>query len=195
MKIGLLGIAAAVLSIGLCSQVSAQLKPFEFDTSYGWNLWKSPDGRFQVSLPSTPTEDARTNNLPAGGQMTSHIFTCIRPAGNYSISYGDLPSKEMAREPVNSRLDRVAQGMANGVHGRVLSQKSLVIEGHPARDAVISATFSSHTIYLYTRAIFVGNRFYQMGQGTENSLEPRNQRFFQSFHVIAARHRSPANGR
>jgi hypothetical protein len=126
--------------------------------AYEWRPLEAPDGTFSVAFPGDAVqEDAPTKSV-AGGSFISHSFKS-RASKNaaYGCSWWEDPSvRDRTAEQI---LDAARDNGLSGVSGRLLGEKRLTVQGHPARD--IRAIARGNAAY-DNRLVVVGNRLYTL---------------------------------
>lgn len=127
----------------------------------GWTTFSSREGGFSVLLPSPPTEQRQTVNTVAG-PIEAYFFVVDRQKQDrfvYTVAYSDYPDAVVEKRDPGAILDGARDGAVKNVRGRLLSELSLSLGGHPGREINI-AVEGTHTIR--ARLYLVNNRLYQV---------------------------------
>ena len=120
LKSGVMLMAAVVMWPGY--QDPAAFKPFS-----------SEAGRFTVSMPGQPKEDATTVKT-AVGEIKVFNFQVEVDEGVYIVGYSDYPEKFVRASSPDKMLDGGVNGMMTSSKGTVLSLKKVTRDGFPGRE-------------------------------------------------------------
>src|SRR5713226_4949534 len=138
-------------------------------------LFNCKEGSFSVMMPGEPEHTAKDLTSPAG-PTTLHSYQVNHGPATYIVAYSDYAQVDAAKSLVD-----VVNGQAKSLEGKVVSDKSLTVNGHPGRRVRIE---SKDFIFL-TMVVVSGNRLYQVlfviPQGAEPP--PRAEEFLSSFKI------------
>ena len=149
----------------------------------GWTTHTSKDGGFSISLPRAPTE-SKQRVKTATGQLDVVLLVAEGKNGAaYVVSYSDFPPAEVKPGTENKRLDFARDGAVASARGRLLSEKRIEVEGHPAREVVIAG--KGETV-VRQRLVAVGARLYQiMAVGPAGATSSKEAgAFLDSFRLV-----------
>jgi hypothetical protein len=142
-----------------------------------WHQVDAPDGTFSVTLPGDPVKEDKPTKSITGGSFVSHSFK-TRSSNNvgnaaYACAWWEDPTlKDRTPEQI---LDNLRDIVISGLQGRLLEEKRLTIQGHPARD--IRAILPGHD---YDNRIVVGNRVYSLMVSSKKRDSKNVDKFFKS---------------
>ena len=125
---------------------------------YAWHQLAASDGTFSVTLPGDSVQQDTPTNSKTGGSFVSHSFH-VRASKNaaYGCSWWEDPSlKNQTPEQI---LDAARDHGLSGAQGKLISEKRLTVQGHPARD--IRGVVRWNSAY-DNRLVVVGNRLYTL---------------------------------
>jgi hypothetical protein len=126
---------------------------------YEWRPLEAPDRTFSVSLPGDAVKEDTPTKSVTGGSFIAHSFKArASKDAAYGFSWWEDPSslKDRTAEQI---LDRARDGGLSATSGKLLSEKRLTVQGHPARD--IRAIARGNAAY-DNRLVVVGNRLYTL---------------------------------
>lgn len=145
----------------------------------GWQTFTSPDGKFTVSMPGTPTPTTSQSSSPVG-DITTSTYAAQAPGENVSVSTSDLPGIAVFFGGSGRIFSGAISDFLKTVGGTQLTLTDTSLQGHPGKvlayqtaDAVGQANF-----YL------VGNRLYVLNCTRSNAgpVPPQPiEDFFSSF--------------
>ena len=126
--------------------------------AYQWRSLEAPDGTFSVSLPGDAVKEDKPTKSVTGGSFISHTFKARASKGAaYGCSWWEDPSlKGRTAEQI---LDTARDGGLSSSNGKMLGEKRLTVQGHPARD--IRAIAGRNAAY-DNRLVVVGDRLYTL---------------------------------
>jgi hypothetical protein len=145
--------SVVAIMLALLAATACERKP-----AYGWHTLEAREGAFSVSLPGVATEEDKPMKSATGGSFTSHSYNVkASKEAAYGCSWWEDPTfKDRTAEQI---LDNARESGLSGVNGRLLSEKQLTVQGHPARD--IRAVARGKAAY-DNRLVLVGNRLYTL---------------------------------
>jgi hypothetical protein len=160
------------------STPSSTPPPANVTDASGWVPFTSDTGRFSVLMPQIPTDKAETFQSEHG-PYTTHLFTVRDTTSVYLIGWVDYdPNFNFNRQ---SELEANRDQFVKGLSAKLLSTRSLRIDGYPALE------FSAETADLIfkSRVYMVGRRPYQIviGSPKDHDDSVNRNRFFSSFKI------------
>jgi len=149
-----------------------------------WVTFGSPDGRFSIQFPKTPTSDVR--DVDAGSErVTRHEYTATSSAITYMASFADYSRVPDANEQ-QIVFDRLRDSVAGKLEAKVFSETKISINGNPGREFLMSKTpEGSAEIIYHWRAYIVGSRLYQVAASyyKRDSRSPELSKYFDSIRI------------
>jgi hypothetical protein len=141
-----------------------------------WISFISKEGGFRVSLPATPAEKTQRVKT-ATGQLEVTVFLVEdKNDTSYVVSYSDLPRAEVKDGTEQKRLDFARDGAVAKARGKLRSEKTLALEGHPGRELIIE---NGTEAVVRLRIYVVNRRLHQlMAVGPGNVVLGRDGTFF-----------------
>lgn len=156
-----------------------------------WKKFTSPEGRFSVLLPATPTEQSRPVET-ALGRLDNRVFMVQTPADVYMVAYADFPEPVSDPDMIQKMLDGGRDKALSNVNGKLTSEKNIKLDGHAGREWHIEMP---EGLVARARAYWVKKRLYQalvIVQATPNATpqaarlrQEANDKFFDSFALTA----------
>jgi hypothetical protein len=144
----------------------------------GWVRFTSDDGRFSVLMPEAPEDKAETVQSEHG-PYTTHLFIVRDTTSVYLIGWVDYdPSFNFNRQ---SEMDANRDNFVKGIQAKLVSTRSLTIDGYPA----LEFTAETADRIFKSRVYMVGRRPYQIVIGSPKDLDDSANlnRFFNSFKI------------
>jgi hypothetical protein len=144
----------------------------------GWVRFTSDDGRFSVLMPEAPEDKAETVQSEHG-PYTTHLFIVRDTTSVYLIGWVDYdPSFNFNRQ---SEMDANRDNFVKGIQAKLVSTRSLTIDGYPA----LEFTAETADRIFKSRVYMVGRRLYQIVIGSPKDLDDSANlnRFFNSFKI------------
>ena len=160
------------------STPSSTPPPANVTDASGWVQFTSDDGRFSVLMPEIPTDKTETTQSEHG-PYTTHLFIVRDTTSVYLIGWVDYdPGFNFNRQ---SEMEANRDNFVKGINAKLLTTRSLRIDGYPALE------FTAETAdRLFTSRVYmVGRRPYQIVIGSPKNLDDSTNlnRFFSSFKV------------
>jgi hypothetical protein len=149
---GVIVVAAAILGIALVLQRD------RLSGEANWREFTSEEGRFSILVPRTPRETTETVETPVG-EIDEHSFIVIHGSITYIASYSDYPQNVLTSDP-QAVLDAFRNSAVTSVDGKLLSERSISINGYLGRELKIKIADDSDTAIVRLRIYLVGNRLY-----------------------------------
>jgi hypothetical protein len=144
----------------------------------GWVRFTSDDGRFSVLMAEAPEDKAETVQSEHG-PYTTHLFIVRDTTSVYLIGWVDYdPSFNFNRQ---SEMDANRDNFVKGIQAKLVSTRSLTIDGYPA----LEFTAETADRIFKSRVYMVGRRPYQIVIGSPKDLDDSANlnRFFNSFKI------------
>jgi hypothetical protein len=152
-----------------------------------WLKWKeftSPEGRFSVRMPGTPTDQAQKINSPVG-TIELHVFVVEQSGAQYLVAYNDYPEAMVRSGDPEKVLDGARNGVVANVRGKLVSEVKITLQQFPGREVRVMIPDGAQI--MQTRLYFVKNRLYQVGVVTPeaDASSKDNLKFLDSFKLLA----------
>lgn len=167
------------------------------DARPGWRRYDPPEGGFSILLPGVPEPQKREAETSRGKVQ---VRGCLLSRGEaiYAVYVYDNPTIPAAA--ADRYLDGIRDGTVNQKLGKLLDEKKIEVEHHPARDLTIEEpagrqgqVHSWHRI----RLILVGDRLFQLlaaaPWATRRAHADDFDAFFRSFKIVPDRPVPPAD--
>lgn len=153
-----------------------------------WIELKPENGNCSIQMPSQPTAQEKIVNSEIGELKTKMFF--LQPANGsdenklYGLSFADYPEGTIHSDSTNllkDFFDNSRDQAIENVHGKLLSETIIKINGYPGRESRID--FKNGLAIIKHRTYLVKNRIYilQVITLTENSYNVSINRFLDSF--------------
>lgn len=152
--------------------------PANVTDASGWVQFTSDIGRFSVLMPEIPTDKTETTQSEHG-PYTTHLFIVRDTTSVYLIGWVDYdPSFNFNRQ---SEMEANRDNFVKGINAKLLTTRSLRIDGYPALEFTAETADKLFT----SRVYMVGRRPYQIVIGSPKDLDDSTNlnRFFSSFKV------------
>jgi hypothetical protein len=176
---GVIAVTAAILGIALFLQRD------ELTGKASWKEFTSQEGRFSILLPRTPRQTTETVDTPVG-EIDEHTFTTIHGNITYIVSYGDYPQNALSAGNPQAILDSFGDGAVTSIEGKLLSKRSISLDGYLGRELKIKIADDSDTAIAQIRIYLVGNRLYYIYTlaPEERASSPSVDEFLDSFKLV-----------
>ena len=142
-----------------------------------WRTYESPDGKFRIDFPTTPS----TQEWPNNEVGTTHVVVA-KPTLRvvYACDWSEV--RNFNGLPPDEFIKRSQDFGIQGVQGVLLSGKKITVGGYPGREFQVQTRNNGA---MDNRIILVGNRIYSLSViNTEGKHESDNiRRFFDSFQL------------
>lgn len=174
-------LATAMLLLGCHALTAAGTSPGKVDA--GWLQLEFAQGRFRIRMPAVP--QVRTVSSESEyGPLECTLYVCEAAGGDvFVVSHVDFPPEafEFGADQV---LLRLRAGFVKACGGRVVSERSIMVDGQTGQEATIEGPDGSVAVW---RGYVVGGRVYQLVvrvKGTADLRAPGVQRFVESFGLL-----------
>lgn len=169
-------LAALVLTVALvgCGEVQ-------------WTRFDSASGRCSVEMPGTPEATSQPLDSALGRLVMNKLelpaAKSADGAETYAVIWVDYPTEFVEKPALDRFLDGVRDGNVQSAPGRLVSEKVVDVEGHPARDIVVALTEGRGSYR--NRFLMVGNRLYQITVTRDRgpATEAQAAKFIESFRL------------
>ncbi len=154
----------AATTIAFASSAVASLAVSTAGRAFEGTLLESKEGRFSVRIPegfSSPEESTMPLET-AVGKLDMEVFTATQGESSvFMAAYIDYP--ESAFEAgIPAMLDGAREGALKNLHGKVLSQKSTSLLGHPGRSMKFVGKTGGMRVYGRVDYFIARPRLYQV---------------------------------
>lgn len=120
-----------------------------------WREWVSSQGKFAILMPDKPTEETQKDQ----DGSVNYYFKYQSEKDVYFVMYTDIPNiTQISSEKVKQILDRVPIDFVKGADAKLLSQKSISLNGHPGREFEFAFTGGipgKGRVYLVDQRLYV----------------------------------------
>jgi hypothetical protein len=145
--------------------ISATLA-YGFQSDTEWVKFTSPEGRFSLLLPQAPKLEVVTD--PTNEKLTHNRFSEFEDGYAFVIEYFDnvpIPDPE-------KYLDGAREGILGAIHGSLIRETKISLDGYPGRELELSLTASNGTIVSgRTRIYVVGSSLCSMSYVWRNDID------------------------
>jgi len=145
----------------------------------GWQAFTSPDGKFTVSMPGTPTPTTSTSSSPVGN-ITTTTYAAQAPGESVSVSVSGLPGIAVFFGGSGRIFSGAVSDLLKAVNGTQLTLSDTTIQGHPGKILTYQTPDSVGQANFY----LVGNTLYVLDamRKTAGPVPPQPiDDFFSSF--------------
>ena len=148
--------AIAVIAIALCGWTATNWKRFR---PYKWQQVESPDAQFRISFPGNPAASQESMTATDdGSKFVSNRLTSSPVHGViYALNWWENPAQK--DKSTNKLFADFRDCNIKVFHGKILSEKEIDVQGHPAIDTVV---FAANGLVVENRVIRSGPRFYSL---------------------------------
>lgn len=146
-----------------------------------WTEFSSPEGKFSILFPGTPTGGMRHDGEDSPHSVT-YVTNLQAGQNSWTVAYFDEPLPLTNTADIKKVFDRTLKYRTRSVYHHLVSEKDQNYAGYPAREAKIRFDYDKKRIEL-TRLILVKQRVYEVTVVTAaNETESEDvRRFFDSF--------------
>jgi hypothetical protein len=117
-------------------------------TNQHWNLYKDPQGNFQIKFPGKPDEDFTKLPIPKSKETLpfySVNYVLDTEDIEYSLSYSAMPKSWLKWKPslfLKGALKIISSKLTEG---KIIKKSSIVYDGHPALEFVLEKKDNQET--------------------------------------------------
>ena len=149
-----------------------------------WTEFRSEEGQFSVLMPQKPVAQTATVET-AQGRFEQHAFIAAHNPLMCMVAYSDLPNQSLVGDNVDAFFDGVGSEFVKHGGGKLVSQTSMTLDGHPGREMKVQMFRGE----LRIRMFLVGARLYLLSltkydKSLDSEAETLNK-FFGSFKLNA----------
>jgi hypothetical protein len=145
----------AVTAIAICGWTATNWKKFR---PYDWQQVESPDAQFRISFPGTPTGSQESKTASDGSKFVSNRLASSPAHGViYALSWWENPSQRS--KSTDELFAEFSDCDIKAFHGKILSEKEVNVQGHPAKD---TAVLAGNGLIVENRVIRVDSRLYSL---------------------------------
>jgi hypothetical protein len=183
-------IAVAVVGIISAVAIPKLLKSGKTDfTNLNWTDYKSPDGKFSISLPVAPKMLDRTIPSPFGNADAHMLEAEVGKDGGCMLLYADYPSVNL-KVTEEALYDMALRGAMN--KQRMMSigaRRYITLDGHRGVEAELNPSDPNLSAVGAVRIFWVSPRLYVVGAGGPNTAEYKavQAKCFDSFRLLSSR--------
>lgn len=167
----------AALLVSLLSSLA-----FGYTQGAEWQKFNSPEGRFNILMPSKPEHEVKEVDSPLG-KLTLYAYAASNDTGYFLVSYGDYPVEPKDAAQKEMVLDGVRTGVLNGLGAEMSGEKKITLAGHPGREFTANKAIQGTEVVFTWRIYLVGQRLYQLAAVTPKASagSPEISKFLTSF--------------
>lgn len=155
---------------------------FGFQQDALWEKFNSPEGKFNILMPSKPTLEVKEVDSSLG-KLTLYLYSTSNSTGYFLASYGDYPVGPKDANEAESVLDGVRDGIQKGSTSEIVSEKKILIASYPGREITTRKAAQGEVVVFKWRVYLVGRRLYETvaATGQKDSESPEIMKFLTSF--------------
>jgi hypothetical protein len=156
-------------------------QPERFESLW-WHTYSDPSGNFSLEFPSKPEFSDQQMQLDTGGTVVLHMVTATpKETTSYAFTYYNDP--RFASKTVEQVLNLTRDGAISRVHGALLDEQRIQVDGHQARD--IQARVGEN-LNVNMRLVADGQRlvFLMVGNPAQKADTKNVQKFFDSLKLF-----------
>ncbi len=148
-----------------------------------WKEFSSPEGKFSILFPGTPT----TGYRPAGADSdtsVTYVTNFQREEKAWTVAYFDLPTVPSDEQSIKKLFDQTRDRMLKMYSSRLASEEDMILMNYPVR-AFRTKPDDRNRVF-YTRICLVRQRLYQVWALTGRDKEKSDDvvRYFDSFRPV-----------
>jgi len=98
-----------------------------------WSEFRSEEGQFSVSMPERPVSQVSTIETTQG-RFEQHAFTASHIPLVCMVAYTDIPKPFLVANNSDGLFDGVRDEFIKAAGGKLASESSLSLDGHPGRE-------------------------------------------------------------
>jgi hypothetical protein len=144
---------------------------------------------YQVDFPKKPTEQSQDIDSEVGKvKLNMYIYDASEVSGEDNLVYMSnctqhpaIDANALDSAQLAEFYERTIGGVANGVSGKLLTQKKIMLDNHEGREITVGYEENKNTITM--RLFVIDNKIYMLQAiaKTEKSPNQSATRFFDSF--------------
>ncbi|MEP6774665.1 MAG: hypothetical protein ABJA50_03640 [Chloroflexota bacterium] len=160
--------------------LASQPTPKPVERHAGWYNFTSSEGAFSVLMPRTPDESSATDG-PSG--HTELMYGAKIGSIAYVVRYADYPPDVIQKAGTENWLDSERDFLVISVPGKLMSERTISIDGYPGRELRVQADDGKSRI---ARLYLVRNRLYKVYavMPDDRSITPKVEQFLDSFTLL-----------
>jgi hypothetical protein len=157
-------------------------------TSSTGPTYKSPDGRFSLTLPPGFGEFQSSKNTQstAAGPVELTILQSETSRGGCVLGYSDFPAVSFKGRTPQKMLEDGRDGALKNINGTLEKEENITVQGRTGLVVYGSASQNGKQVYVLFKFILDKPRAYQIGFLAEDRAELDKadvQAYFDSFHL------------
>lgn len=148
----------------------------------GWQELSSPEGRFRVLMPGTPTRQKRKMSSPVG-DVHDTAFILDTADRSIMVSYADFDAPHQKAASLDNIISQARDATLESFQGAgLMTEKAITLQGYSGREVLIDIPRQG---IAYFRWYAVKRRMYVLGMIGIKSTPPEAEvsRFFDSFQL------------
>ena len=147
-----------------------------------WTQLVSRPGGFTVLMPGRPTFQPATARDASGATSLGTWTLQLKNGAEFGVVYADLPAAVVERTPPDVLLDGARDGQLRNTKGNLLTERDLVLHGHPGREVTVKTTWGVYAC----RILLVRRRLFQVMAVSPdlNAYTRDRRRFLDSFRLL-----------
>jgi hypothetical protein len=181
-------VALAVAAFVAFVAVPRFLKPKVDFANLAWTEYKSPDGKFSMTMPAAPKEQSMNRMTPVGNIQAHMLEADVSRDGGCLIAYADYPIDHLDVSE-DKMYDYAIQGaMAQQSQLSVGSRKYISLDGYRGLEAELKPSSGDIKANATVRVFWVPPRMYAVLAGGLDTPEFKamQTRCLDSFHILGS---------
>lgn len=131
-------------------------------TNLSWSDYRSPDGKFSISLPATPKESARVVPSPFGNVQAHLLEAEASKAGHFMLVYADYPADKI-NVPEEMLYEMALNGSARSQNFLLVGdRREVTLNGYKGIEADLKPADGKTDLSGTIRIFWVSPRLYVM---------------------------------
>jgi hypothetical protein len=145
-----------------------------------WYEFTSEQGNFGVLMPMTPDQGSTTNSSLG---HTEYLIGAKQAGYSYVVRYTDYPQDVVQKIGIEKWLDNERDYIVVSVPGKLVSERSITLNGYPGREIRVLADDGKFRI---CRLYLVNNRYYNVYvvMPDQNSVSAQVEKYLDSFRLL-----------
>lgn len=146
--------------------------------------WETLSGdEFSINMPGKPVK--AENSVPsAAGPLKLYMYTLNKGYEGFILGYSEYPDAVFTSSQPETILNGAQQGAINNVHGEVVSQREITVNGNPGRE-IVGVSPAQNTGFT-ARVILARPRIYMLvytQYDKSKSISEDGKKFLDSFEI------------